>query len=298
MNELRSDDGEIKRHRLEDLLKLMAVLRDPQYGCPWDVQQHWDSIVPHTLEEAHEVADAIERRAFDELPGELADLLFQVVYYARFGEEEGRFDFHDIVHVLTAKMLARHPHVFPEGTLESRREGVAAEDVATDRVHARWETRKAEERVERAARSALDDVPLALPALSRANKLARRASRVGFDWPDYRGALAKVREELDELEVEIDRGHHSRSRDELGDLLFAVTNLARHLDIDPEQALRGTNSRFERRFRGVEEAFAANGNALSSASLDDLEACWQRVKQRERHEAGSADRGGGGSPAE
>ncbi|OHV11833.1 nucleoside triphosphate pyrophosphohydrolase [Kushneria phosphatilytica] len=283
MNERQTSDSSDRRYDLSDLLKLMAVLRDPQYGCPWDVRQNWESIVPHTLEEAHEVADAIERRAFDELPGELGDLLFQVVYYARFGEEEGRFDFHDIVHVLTAKMIARHPHVFPEGTLESRRVDVTAEEVATRQVHARWESRKAEERAERAAHSVLDDVPSALPALARAGKLSRRVARVGFDWPDHYGALAKVREELGELQAEIESGGQQRCQEELGDLLFAVSNLARHLDIDPEQALRGTNRRFEQRFRHVEDHFRTAGQSLTSASLEEMESCWQNAKRHEQH---------------
>ena len=168
------------RHDLDDLLTLMAVLRDPEQGCPWDLKQGWDSIVPHTLEEAYEVADAIERRAWEELPGELGDLLFQVVYYARFGEEEGRFDFHDVVQVLTDKMLRRHPHVFPDGTLASRRPpGVSAEEIESRQVHSRWESLKAEERAARASgealSSVLDDVPRTLPALSRAAKLSKRA---------------------------------------------------------------------------------------------------------------------------
>lgn len=273
---------ETHRYTLDDLLTLMQVLRDPQQGCPWDVAQHWDSIVPHTIEEAHEVADAIERRAFDELPGELGDLLFQILYYAQFGREEGRFDFHDIVHVLTTKMIARHPHVFPDGHLGSRRQGVAAADVDTSEVGQRWERRKADERKTREATSLLDDIPLALPALSRANKLSSRASRAGFDWPDHRGALEKIREELAELEVEIDAGHQENMSAELGDLLFAVVNLARHLDIDPEQALRGTGKRFESRFRHVESAVRASGQAIDSTDLDSLERHWQDAKRIER----------------
>ena len=213
------------RHTLEDLLTLMAVLRDREQGCPWDIQQDWDSIVPHTLEEAYEVADAIERRAFDELPGELGDLLFQVVYYAQFGAEEQRFDFHDIVDTLTAKMLRRHPHVFPQGTLASRRPpGVSAEEVKTQQVNSRWEALKADERAERAteAPSVLDDVPRALPALSRAAKLSKRAARVGFDWPDARGVLDKIREELDEVEEALAAGDRLHAQEEGGDLLFAV----------------------------------------------------------------------------
>lgn len=270
------------RYTLDDLMLLMQVLRDPQQGCPWDVAQHWDSIVPHTLEEAHEVADAIERRAFDELPGELGDLLFQIVYYAQFGSEEGRFDFHDVVDVLTTKMIIRHPHVFPEGHLGSRRQGVAAADVDTSRVGQRWEARKADEREAREARSLLDDIPLALPALSRAGKLSSRAARAGFDWPDHRGALDKVREELAELEVEIEAGHQENMSAELGDLLFAMVNLARHLDIDPEQALRGTGKRFESRFRHVESAVQASGQAIGSTDPGTLERHWQDAKRIER----------------
>ncbi|SPJ34652.1 nucleoside triphosphate pyrophosphohydrolase [Kushneria phyllosphaerae] len=273
---------ETHRYTLDDLLTLMQVLRDPQQGCPWDVAQHWHSIVPHTIEEAHEVADAIERRAFDELPGELGDLLFQILYYAQFGREEGRFDFHDIVHVLTTKMIARHPHVFPDGHLDSRRQGIPAADVDTSEVGQRWERRKAEERDARAATSFLDDIPLALPALTRAGKLSSRASRAGFDWPDHRGALEKVREELGELEVEIDAGHQENMSAELGDLLFAVVNLARHLNIDPEQALRGTGKRFESRFRHVESAVRASGQAIESTEIDCLERYWQDAKRIER----------------
>ncbi|GHC19476.1 nucleoside triphosphate pyrophosphohydrolase [Kushneria pakistanensis] len=275
---------EPQRYTLDDLLTLMQVLRDPQQGCPWDVAQRWESIVPHTLEEAHEVADAIERRAFDELPGELGDLLFQIVYYAQFGNEEGRFDFYDIVHVLTAKMIARHPHVFPDGHLASRRQGVAAADVNTSAVGQRWESRKADERQARAATSLLDDIPLALPALSRARKLSGRASRAGFDWPDHRGALEKIREELAELEVEIEAGHQENMGAELGDLLFAVVNLARHLNIDPEQALRGTGQRFESRFRHVEKAVQASGQPIDNTDLDTLERHWQDAKRIEREQ--------------
>ncbi|GAA0577481.1 nucleoside triphosphate pyrophosphohydrolase [Halomonas salifodinae] len=270
------------RYGLDDLLTLMAVLRDADQGCPWDLKQDWDSIVPHTLEEAYEVADAIERRAYEELPGELGDLLFQVVYYAQFGAEEGRFDFHDVVHALTAKMLRRHPHVFPEGTLASRRPpGVSAEAIETRQVHARWESLKAEERAERDAHSVLDDVPRALPALSRAAKLAKRAARVGFDWPDEGGVIAKIREELDEVEEALAAGDRRHAAEEVGDLLFAVTNLARRLKADPEQCLRGTNTKFERRFRRVEAALAGEGHGLAEASLEEMEYHWQAAKREE-----------------
>ncbi|QFT85573.1 Nucleoside triphosphate pyrophosphohydrolase [Halomonas sp. THAF12] len=274
-----------RRFDLDDLLTLMAVLRDPEQGCPWDVKQHWDSIVPHTLEEAYEVADAIERRAWDELPGELGDLLFQVVYYSQFAAEEGRFDFHEVVHVLTAKMLHRHPHVFPDGTLTSRREGVSAAEVETQQVHSRWESLKAEERDARAedaaVTSVLDDVPRNLPALSRAAKLSKRAARVGFDWPDTRGVIAKLREELAEVEEALAEDDHDHAREEVGDLLFAAVNLARTLDADPERCLRVTNGKFERRFRQVEAALDDEGVPLAEAGLERMERHWQAAKRQE-----------------
>ena len=275
-----------RRFDLDDLLTLMAVLRDPEQGCPWDVKQHWDSIVPHTLEEAYEVADAIERRAWDELPGELGDLLFQVVYYSQFAAEEGRFDFHEVVHVLTAKMLHRHPHVFPDGTLTSRREGVSAAEVETQQVHSRWESLKAEERDARPAHAAvtsvLDDVPRNLPALSRAAKLSKRAARVGFDWPDTRGVIAKLREELAEVEEALAEDDHDHAREEVGDLLFAAVNLARTLDADPERCLRVTNGKFERRFRQVEAALDDEGVPLAEAGLERMERHWQAAKRQEK----------------
>lgn len=270
------------RHTLDDLLMLMAVLRDVEQGCPWDVKQDWDTIVPHTIEEAYEVADAIERRAFDELPGELGDLLFQVIYYSQFGHEEGRFDFHDVVDTLTAKMIGRHPHVFPDGTLASRREGVSAADVRTERVNSRWETLKAEERNAREATSILADIPRTLPALARAAKLTKRASRVGFDWPDTRGVLAKIREELDEVEEAMEAGDSEHAKEEVGDLLFAVVNLARRLNADPEQVLRATNAKFERRFEYVERALAEQGRAPDRASLEEMDGHWNDAKHLER----------------
>jgi len=274
------------RHDLDDLLELMAVLRDPEQGCPWDVKQDWDSIVPHTLEEAYEVADAIERQAWDELPGELGDLLFQVVYYSQFGAESGRFDFHEVVHVLTAKMLHRHPHVFPDGTLASRRPpGVSTEQIETGQIHARWESLKAQERETRSddaePASVLDDVPRTLPALSRAAKLSKRAARVGFDWPDARDVLDKIREEVGEVEQALAEGDRAHAVEEVGDLLFAVTNLARTLKADPEQCLRATNAKFERRFRHVEAALNAAEVPLQEAGLAAMERHWQAAKQRE-----------------
>lgn len=276
------------RHSLDDLLTLMAVLRDPRHGCPWDIKQDWDTIVPHTLEEAYEVADAIERRAFDELPGELGDLLFQVVYYSQLAREEGRFGFDDIVHTLTAKMLRRHPHVFPDGTLDSRRDegdGIT-QPVAESRVKARWEALKAEEREARVSSpsqspSALDDIPAALPALSRAAKLSKRAAGQGFDWPEERGVIDKIREELAEVETALADDDRAHAREEVGDLLFAVVNLARRLGCDPEQQLRRTNAKFERRFRHVERALAREGATPGDATLEQMERHWQAAKQEE-----------------
>lgn len=275
------------RHTLDDLLTLMAVLRDPTQGCPWDIEQDWDSIVPHTLEEAYEVADAIERRAWDELPGELGDLLFQVVYYSQFAREESRFDFHDVVHTLVAKMLRRHPHVFPDGTLASRRPpGVSAEQLEAsqtelEKINNRWESLKAAERSERVTASVLNDIPRTLPALARAAKLSRRAAREGFDWPDPRGVIAKIREELDEVEQALAEDDHAHAATEVGDLLFAVTNLARKLKADPEQCLRATNMKFERRFGYIEAALASRGLAPREVDPDTLEAYWQQAKRNE-----------------
>lgn len=280
-----------ERHGVADLLQLMAVLRDPEQGCPWDLKQDWESIVPHTLEEAYEVADVIERRAWAELPGELGDLLFQVVYYSQFAREAAHFDFNDVVHTLVAKMVRRHPHVFPDGTLASRRPpGVSAEEVEArqaevENVNSRWESLKAEERAARAEAatpdSLLDDVPRTLPALARAAKLSKRAARVGFDWPDTSGVIAKIREELDEVEQALAEGDCRHAALEVGDLLFAVTNLARTLKADPEQCLRATNTKFERRFRHIEALLAERGLTPDNVDLNTLEAYWQQAKRYE-----------------
>lgn len=282
--------SERMHYSLDDLLTLMAVLRDPQQGCPWDVKQDWNSILPHTLEEAYEVVDAIERCAFDKLPGELGDLLFQVVYYSQFAREEGRFDFQDVIDALMTKMLRRHPHVFPEGTLASRRQGVSAAGVETvqvplENIDRRWEQLKTQEREDRSRHarvSILADIPQGLPALIRSAKLTKRASRVGFDWPDTRGVIAKIREELDEVEEALGAGDEDHVREEVGDLLFAVVNLARQRKIDPEQALRATNGKFERRFGHIEQALARSGRTFEEASLVELDRHWNDAKHRER----------------
>jgi ATP diphosphatase len=253
------------------LIAVMAALRDPVRGCPWDREQSFDTIAPYTIEEAYEVADAIARRDWDALKDELGDLLFQVVYYAQMGAEDGRFDFAAIASAIADKMVRRHPHVF--GT-ESREDAEAQSRA--------WEAQKAEERAARAETGVLDGVPVTLPALTRALKLTRRAARVGFDWPDAQAVLAKLAEETKELQDEIAAGASSdRLADELGDMLFVLANLARKLDLDPETCLRQANAKFERRFRAIEQALAREGKSPADATLAEMEVLWTGAKQAE-----------------
>ena len=247
------------------LLEIMAALRDPEGGCPWDREQSFATIVPHTLEEAYEVAETIEQGDFAELKGELGDLLFQVVFYAQLEREQGLFRFDDVVRGIEEKLVRRHPHVFGD-------EQVADAAAQTEA----WERHKAAEREAKAARetrpaSVLDGVSTALPALTRAPKRQKRAARVGFDWPAAVDVLDKIEEEIGELREELRAGDMGRARDEVGDLLFAVTNLARHVGIDPESALRHTNAKFERRFRRIEEWLAADGRTPEQASLEEMD---------------------------
>jgi ATP diphosphatase len=276
-------------YQLVDLLHLMSRLRDPQYGCPWDLQQDYRSIVPHTLEEAYEVADVIERGAFAELPGELGDLLFQVVYYSQLATEEGRFGFAEVVDAITRKLVRRHPHVFADGDLYGAPGAPRLDEAA---IKQRWEQIKAEERAERAEApqqlSLLDDVPHSLPALSRAGKLQKRAAQIGFDWPAALPVVDKVREELDEVLEAMSENDVEAVRDEIGDLLFSVTNLARHLQVDPEAALRAANQKFERRFRFIEQALQDAGRSAEDCSLDQLDALWGEAKRAERDRPGCA----------
>ncbi|MGE6688415.1 nucleoside triphosphate pyrophosphohydrolase [Stutzerimonas stutzeri] len=273
-------------YQLNDLLHLMARLRDPQHGCPWDLQQNYASIVPHTLEEAYEVADAIESGDFDHLPGELGDLLFQVVYYSQLAKEEGRFDFSTVIDAITRKLIRRHPHVFPDGDLYGSPELPRLDEAA---IKQRWEEIKAEERAEKAAApeqlSLLDDVPSALPALSRAAKLQKRAAQVGFDWPEAPPVVDKVREELGEVLEAMSENDPKAIAEELGDLLFVVVNLARHLKVDPENALRAANGKFERRFRFIEQALREAGRPIESCDLEALDALWGEAKKAERSPA-------------
>lgn len=253
---------------IDRLLGIMDSLRDPGHGCPWDLAQDFRSIAPHTLAEAHEVADVIERDELAALREELGDLLFQVVFHARLGKERGLFDFDEVATAIADKLERRHPHVFGDAHIDD-----------ADAQSLAWEAIKAGERAERGATGALDGVPLSMPAVARAVRLGERAARVGFDWPDLDGVLDKIDEERAELAEAMDAGDHERIEAELGDLLFALANLARHLGIDAERGLRGTNRRFETRFREVERAVAAEGRELGELTLDELETRWQAAKK-------------------
>ncbi len=260
-----SAEAELRR-----LLDIMAALRAPATGCPWDKTQTFDTIAPYTIEEAYEVADAIAQRDFAALPDELGDLLFQIVYHARMAEEAGQFAFADIVKSINDKMIRRHPHVFSDA---------AARDAAAQTTA--WETQKSAERAARAQSGALAGVPVGLPALTRALKLTNRAARVGFDWPDAEQVLAKLDEEIQELRAELSAADPVRLTDEVGDLLFVLANLARKLNLDPEACLRHANEKFSRRFNAMENEFEAQAKSLAELSLQDMEAGWQRVKAAE-----------------
>lgn len=250
------------------LTEIMARLRTPETGCPWDLQQTFSTIAPYTIEEAYEVADAIARGDLDDLQDELGDLLLQVVFHARMAEEAGRFSFGDVVLAITEKLIRRHPHVFG-----SKR------GLAPDEVKRLWEEIKAEERRAKSTAAAdeslLDGVPVALPALLRAEKIQKRAARGGFDWPDRQGPLDKIAEEVTELKR---ASTSAEIEEEIGDLLFSVVNYARHASVDPEAALRNANAKFERRFRGVEKRVAVVGKKVADLPLDELELLWQSEK--------------------
>src|SRR5438270_7067252 len=262
------------------LLEIMARLRTPRTGCPWDLEQDFSSIAPYTIEEAYEVADAIARGDLDDLRDELGDLLLQVVYHARMAEEQDAFSFADVVEAITRKMIRRHPHVFAD-----------ADGRLAPAIKGAWERIKAEEKAERLARRPPGEVPHAsllsgvkagLPALSRAMELQRKASTVGFDWNDPRAVLQKIREEADEIEAALDRNDREGLAEETGDLMFALVNLARHVEADPEAALRATNTKFERRFAYIERALEAQGRSLEDASLAEMDALWHEAKGEEK----------------
>lgn len=258
------------------LIEIMAALRTPQTGCPWDLEQDFRSIAPYTVEEAYEVAEAIERGDLDELRDELGDLLLQVVFHARMAQEQGAFAFPDVVAAICDKLIRRHPHVFGAGG-----------DLSAEGVTAQWEEIKAAERAAKGAPapvSLLDGVPVALPALTRAVKLQQKASKVGFDWNNAAHVMGKIREETEEIAAELDaREVDPRAvEEEIGDLLFVVANLARHAKVDPEQALRGANAKFERRFHHIERRLAEMGSSAEEASLDRMEALWVEAKKQEK----------------
>jgi nucleoside triphosphate diphosphatase len=256
------------------LLDIMARLRDPQRGCPWDLEQTFETIAPYTIEESYEVADAIERRDYAALCDELGDLLFQVVFHSQMAREQGSFAFDDVVAAICDKMERRHPHVFgPQSSGTGHIDTAAAQTVA-------WEEQKRQER-EQAGASVLADVPLALPALTRANKLGKRAAQVGFEWPDVKGALDKLDEELGELRQGLgEQAGQAAIADELGDVLFCVVNVCRYLQVDPETALRGANAKFERRFGHVERRLSEQGRSAREATLEEMDRLWDEGKAR------------------
>ena len=257
--------------KIERLLQIMARLRDPQGGCPWDREQSFASIAPYTIEEAYEVADAIERGDLADLKGELGDLLFHVVFHARMAQEQGAFDFDAVVAGICEKLERRHPHVFADAKIESVQEQNAA-----------WEEHKRQERAARNANaSVLDDVPVGLPALTRAAKLGRRVSAVGFDWPDTNGVFDKIEEELRELRAAVKSRQVSEIEAELGDVLFSIANLGRHLRVDLETSLRHTNAKFERRFRYVERRLADQSRRPQDSTLEEMDALWIEAKKKE-----------------
>lgn len=281
------------QYSIRDLTYLMARLRDPETGCPWDKEQTFATIVPHTLEEAYEVADTIEREDWDHLKEELGDLLFQVIYYSQMADEKGWFNLDDVADELVTKMVRRHPHVFADGHLyPADNESVSAADVDEAQVKQRWDEIKAEEKAKKAATetgersqqkpSVLADIPVGLPALTRAAKIQKKASKVGFDWPDIQGVLEKVREELEEVEEAVAENNLPEAQKEFGDLLFAATNLSRYLKKDPESALRGTNRKFEFRFAYIEQQLQNAGLSFDDVDLAQMDQWWDEAKRLEK----------------
>ena len=257
---------------VERLLGIMAALRDRKTGCQWDLEQTFETIAPYTVEEAYEVADAIQRKDLGDLKDELGDLLFQVVFHSRMAEEQGSFVFDDVVDAICEKMIRRHPHVFGEAEIRSSAEQTEA-----------WEVIKAAERAAKGRNvSILDDVPVGLPALTRSVKLSKRAARVGFVWPEINQVFDKLQEEIAELRVEVEAGDIDKARDELGDVLFVVGNIARTLDLDPEDALRGSNAKFQRRFAYIEAALAAKGSSPAQSDLAEMDGLWNAAKLAEK----------------
>lgn len=263
-------------YTIDDLLRVMERLRDPERGCPWDLKQDFRSIVPSTLEECYELAEAIEHEDFPHVAEELGDVLFQVIFYSQLGRERGLFSFPGVVHTLVEKLVRRHPHVFADGAIE----GVVDGSVAEEEVKENWEAIKQDERRERDQHGLLADVPRALPALPRAQKLQKRAARVRFDWPDAPAVMAKVEEELDELREAVNTGTEAAVEEELGDLLFSCVNLARHLGVDAEAALRRASGKFEGRFNTMEALAGETDSSLGELDAGQLDALWERAKHQ------------------
>lgn len=262
------------------LVELMSRLREPETGCPWDLEQSYQTIAPSTIEEAYEVVDAIERRDYEHLKEELGDLLFQVIFYAELGKEDGYFSLTDIIKTLVDKLIYRHPHVFPAGHLDSRVDPKQRPNQV--KINAQWEAIKEQERKKKGESTTLAGVPVNLPALTRAQKLQKRAARVGFDWPNIEGVFEKIEEEMGELKAALREQGKSAIEGELGDVLFTVVNLSRHLKVEPEGALRRTNSKFERRFNYLEEALEQQGIRIEDAKLEEMDALWEKAKKNER----------------
>lgn len=271
-----------RSYDIEDLKRLMERLRDPEFGCPWDLKQTYQSIAPFTLEECLELIDALEQSDYEHVEEELGDLLFQVIFYSQLGKEDGRFDFDSVVSGLTAKLLRRHPHVFKGGELE----GVIEDHTSMAVIKANWEKTKAQERADRSQTSVVDDVPATLGALSRAQKLQKRAATVGFDFIGPRDASARLLGEYRELEEAMESGDQNEIENELGDVLFTVVNIARHLKVDSEAALRKANRRFEDRIRFAERDAVAEGTSLVEESAERLEERWQKAKLKEKNKYG------------
>lgn len=283
-NQLEKDFLE-KKSAIEKLQEIMAMLRDKVHGCPWDLDQTFVSLIPHTIEEVYEVADAIEKNDIDNIVDELGDLLFQVIFYAQIGNEEKIFNFEDVANAIVRKLLRRHPHVFPTGDAKSFGRG---KKISSDEVVTNWESIKLEEKKEKleennseSARSVFDNLPGALPALQKSVKLQKLAGKVGFDWPDTSDVLVKLKEEIVELEEAIGKSNKQEIESEFGDVLFTAVNMARHLNVDPELALRGANGRFKNRVVWIENELGKNGEFVSDKNIDDLNQLWNEAKRHE-----------------
>ena len=283
-NQLAKDFLE-KNSAIERLQEIMAMLRDKVHGCPWDLDQTLVSLIPHTIEEVYEVADAIEKNDIDNIVDELGDLLFQVIFYAQIGNEEKIFNFEDVANAIVRKLLRRHPHVFPTGDAKSFGRG---KKISSDEVVTNWESIKLEEKKEKleesnseSARSVFDNLPGALPALQKSVKLQKLAGKVGFDWPDTSNVLVKLKEEIVELEEAIGKSNKQEIESEFGDVLFTAVNMARHLNVDPELALRGANGRFKNRVVWIENELGKNGEFVSDKNIDDLNQLWNEAKRHE-----------------